>query len=295
MSIMVMARVFPKKFGCAKLKAVALKLADHAGADGGSIHPSKATICAHTELSRATVYRCIDRLLEMGVLRVVEASQGGGKRDTTVYALSLPAIDALPNSGSSDPSQGETGGNLDPSQEETDPSQVETVPVSELETRTVIEPSNKLASARKGSAKKKPPSAVAAATKNSDVKRERPEVLPHDWQIPDDWIAEALGERPECAAILAAEAKRFADFYRDRGFVATADGWHALFVKWWNKARVPQSEFKRKLTGAGSGATTVRDTSESFTVYTARMIAEGKYKPAGGAHERVREKPACRR
>lgn len=94
MSIKVQALVYAARFGNATLKAVALKLADCADDDGGSVFPARATVAHAAEVSEATVKRAIRVMMTKGLLRVV--SEGGhGPRSTNEYAFDLGLLLAL--------------------------------------------------------------------------------------------------------------------------------------------------------------------------------------------------------
>ena len=95
MSITVMSQVYATRLGGSNLKAVALKLADCANDDGGSIFPSVQTIAKHTELSESTARRCLQELLKSGILEV-ERAGGKGPRDTTHYRFNLTRLAAAP-------------------------------------------------------------------------------------------------------------------------------------------------------------------------------------------------------
>lgn len=93
MSIHVMSLVYRKKFGSPTAKLIALKLADHAGDDGGEIFPSVERISSECELSERQVQRTLKSMVEAGLLMVTKP--GGGKGNTTHYDMDLAAIEAL--------------------------------------------------------------------------------------------------------------------------------------------------------------------------------------------------------
>jgi len=95
MSVHVSSLVYRRKFGSAQRKAVALKLADHAGDDGSRIFPGVATIAAEAEVSERTVQRVLKAFVEEGLLIVVRRG-GRGPTDATEYRLDLEAVSALP-------------------------------------------------------------------------------------------------------------------------------------------------------------------------------------------------------
>ena len=95
MSIHVIARVLPKRWGSPTRKIVAIKLADVAREDGSHIYPSIAIIASEAELSERQVQRVLGEFRAQGLLRVVR--KGGGRRRTTEYRLDLEAVDQLPD------------------------------------------------------------------------------------------------------------------------------------------------------------------------------------------------------
>ena len=130
MSHKVVTLVCSRVVGSAAQKAVLVNMADKASDGGEGVFASKATIAAETELSRATVFRAIDQLIEQGLIKEV------GQRPclnghTVVYDLDMGAIAALPEwkkpsppprpVSQRDQSHGETGltATRDPSHGET--------------------------------------------------------------------------------------------------------------------------------------------------------------------------------
>jgi hypothetical protein len=95
MSIHVIAKVLPKRWGSPSRKIVAIKLADVANEDGTSIYPSIATVASEAELSERQVQRIMDEFREAGLLVVVKP--GGGRNRPTEYRFDLAAIDRLPD------------------------------------------------------------------------------------------------------------------------------------------------------------------------------------------------------
>ena len=95
MSIQVIARVLPKRWGSPSRKIVALKLADVAREDGTKIYPSISTVAAESELSERQVQRVMDEFRKEGLLVVVR--KGGGRYRTNEYRFDLPTIEMLPD------------------------------------------------------------------------------------------------------------------------------------------------------------------------------------------------------
>jgi hypothetical protein len=95
MSIHIIARVLPKRWGSPSKKIVAIKLADVANEDGGRIYPSIFTVASEAELSGRQVQRVIDGFRKAGLLIVVRP--GGGRNRPTEYRFDLEAIERLPD------------------------------------------------------------------------------------------------------------------------------------------------------------------------------------------------------
>lgn len=95
MSIQVIARVLPKRWGSPSRKIVALKLADVAREDGTKIYPSIATVAAEAELSERQVQRVMNEFRTEGLLIITR--KGGGRLKTTEYRFDMAAIESLPD------------------------------------------------------------------------------------------------------------------------------------------------------------------------------------------------------
>jgi len=93
MSIRVISRVLPKRWGSPSRKIVAIKLADVANDDGSSIYPSIFTVASEAELSERQVQRVMEEFRKAGLLIVVRP--GGGRNRPTEYRLDLEAIEKL--------------------------------------------------------------------------------------------------------------------------------------------------------------------------------------------------------
>lgn len=287
MSVKIMAALYEKRLGSPQMKAVALKLADCANDEGRSIYPSKCTIAQQTELDRATVFRCVAKLLDMGLLVIDRKSKGGTKKDTTVYSFDLAVLATLPGASEepvadSHPSQPAT-----PASRRTERSTRRTVRLdpSQPATQTINEPSITVSKSRE---RAKPPAADTDRTDDLafDKRKARvyPRPLPEGWTLPDDWREAALEAFPGLADRLDTEAANFRRFNSERMTVATPDEWEAHWRTWCARgaARLPGAVRAAKLREFDAGPS-VHDTSEPFAKYMARMIAEGKYKPKGVA------------
>jgi hypothetical protein len=95
MSIRVISKVLPKRWGSPSRKIVAIKLADVANDDGSSIYPSIHTVASEAELSERQVQRIIEDFRKSELLIVVRP--GGGRNRPTEYRFDLAAIDRLPD------------------------------------------------------------------------------------------------------------------------------------------------------------------------------------------------------
>jgi hypothetical protein len=76
-------------------KAVAVKLADWADDDGGSIYPSAATVARMCVLARSSVCKWQFALEQCGLLRVVQRSAGGARSDTTERAFDVALLQRI--------------------------------------------------------------------------------------------------------------------------------------------------------------------------------------------------------
>lgn len=88
MSIRLMSIVWDIPWPSQSALLVALKLADYANDEGGSIHPARDTLAKHAQTSLATVKRILSAFRDVGLLEVVEEG-GRGPRSTTVYRMNL--------------------------------------------------------------------------------------------------------------------------------------------------------------------------------------------------------------
>lgn len=97
MSIHIASMVWRTELGGPSVKAVAMKLADHANDDGTGIHPSVARVARETENSERTVQYAIKALLEMKVLVVVKpgGKGGAGPQTTTHYRFNMEVLRQL--------------------------------------------------------------------------------------------------------------------------------------------------------------------------------------------------------
>jgi hypothetical protein len=95
MSILVMTRVFAKRFGSCTRKAIAVKLADHADDEGKGIWPSLSRLAASCDVSEATVRRTLAEFVSEGLLTLVKEG-GRGPGSTNRYDFDLAVLKAMP-------------------------------------------------------------------------------------------------------------------------------------------------------------------------------------------------------
>lgn len=88
MSIRLMSIVWDIPWPSQSALLVALKLADYANEEGGSIHPARETLAKHAQTSLATVKRILAGFRDVGLLKVV-GEGGKGPRSTTRYEFDL--------------------------------------------------------------------------------------------------------------------------------------------------------------------------------------------------------------
>lgn len=91
MSIRLMSVVWDIPWPSQSALLIALKLADYANDEGGSIHPRRDTLAKHAQTSLATVKRTLAAFREIGLLSVVEEG-GMGRGNATKYALNVPLL-----------------------------------------------------------------------------------------------------------------------------------------------------------------------------------------------------------
>jgi hypothetical protein len=95
MSILIMTRVFTKRFGSCTRKAIAVKLADHADDEGKGIWPSLARLAASCDVSESTARRTLADFVSEGLLRLVKEG-GNGPGSTNRYDFDLAVLEAMP-------------------------------------------------------------------------------------------------------------------------------------------------------------------------------------------------------
>lgn len=102
MSIQIMSLVWKNFNRGGSEKLALLALADWCNDEGGSLHPSIATIAKKINVSESQARRIVHKFIEEGYLRVVDNFYGGAKGDTRKYEmnikmLSTPCMDATPS------------------------------------------------------------------------------------------------------------------------------------------------------------------------------------------------------
>ena len=95
MSNIVQGLVWNAEFPDPISKVIAVKLADWADDDGGSIYPALGTIARMTSTARSTVCKWQAAMEHCGLLRVCTRSPGGTREDTTERAFDLDLLRRL--------------------------------------------------------------------------------------------------------------------------------------------------------------------------------------------------------
>lgn len=95
MSNIVQGLVWDAEIPNAIAKVIAVKLADWADDDGGSIYPSVPTIAQKTACGQSTVRRWLQAFEQCGLLKVVSRSRGGARTDTTERAFDIDLLRRL--------------------------------------------------------------------------------------------------------------------------------------------------------------------------------------------------------
>lgn len=94
MSIRIMSQVWEIRFPTQSQLLIALKLADFANDEGGSIYPSRSRLADEAQCSETTVKVALRGFRSIGLLKVTQEG-GKGPRDTTHYAWDLRLLKAL--------------------------------------------------------------------------------------------------------------------------------------------------------------------------------------------------------
>lgn len=135
-----------------------------------------------------------------------------------------------------------------------------------------------------------PESTMDTESTKKKKERERPAAspapsafwLPADWVLPDAWAVWATKEGPNHLHLIDTEGKKFKAHWRGKQRAETEVGWESEWQKWWLRTIERPAEAGRpaqRARGTYEAGPTVRDTSESWKDYQARMIREGHYKP----------------
>jgi hypothetical protein len=95
MSNIVQGLVWQAEIPNAIGKLIAVKLADWADDDGGSIYPSVPTVAQMTACGQTTVRAWLRAFEKCGLLKVVSRSKGGARTDTTERAFDLDLLRRL--------------------------------------------------------------------------------------------------------------------------------------------------------------------------------------------------------
>lgn len=89
-----MSQVWEVQFPTQSQLLVALKMADYANDQGGSIYPSRNKLAALSQTSESTVKNVLRAFREIGLLIVVREG-GHGPKSTTEYEINLRLLNAL--------------------------------------------------------------------------------------------------------------------------------------------------------------------------------------------------------
>lgn len=94
MSIRLMTLVWDIPFPTQAQKLIALRLADYASDDGGSVFPARDTIASKVGCGESTVKRTLRAFRDCGLLLLIR--EGGGSRTSTnEWLISVPMLKAL--------------------------------------------------------------------------------------------------------------------------------------------------------------------------------------------------------
>ena len=94
MSIRLMTTVWDIEFPTQSQLLIALKMADFANDEGGSVYPSRDRLARNAQCSESTVKSVLRAFRAIGLLHVVRAGGNGPKR-TTEYAWNMDLLAAL--------------------------------------------------------------------------------------------------------------------------------------------------------------------------------------------------------
>lgn len=94
MSIKLMTMVWDVEFPTQSQLLIALKMADFANDDGGSIYPSRSRVARNAQCSETTVKAVLRAFRAIGLLHVIKEG-GKGPRNTTEYAYNVGLLECL--------------------------------------------------------------------------------------------------------------------------------------------------------------------------------------------------------
>ena len=89
-----MSQVWEVQFPTQSQLLVALKIADYANDQGGSVYPARSTLAKMAQTSESTVKNVLRSFREVGLLIVVREG-GHGPKSTTEYQINLRLLNAL--------------------------------------------------------------------------------------------------------------------------------------------------------------------------------------------------------
>jgi len=100
-----------------------------------------------------------------------------------------------------------------------------------------------------------------------------------DWSLPDPWRQWAIKESPEHVHLIDGEAKKFKAHFRNVARPDWEGEWQKWFLRTCERPAAGRGRRGRSSIANWDSGPTVRDTSETFADFTARMIREGKLPP----------------
>lgn len=234
MSLVATTIVWAARIEPTPLKLTALALADWSNDEGGSLHPSMEAIAHKVCVSRSQAQRLVHRLMDKGLLSVVEKGHGGLRALAPRYQLHLDRFAALAQSqadgdghGNANTETGSTGatGSVDATGSvhaapADDPAGTAPAPAPAKE-----EPRPAPRPARVATAKASRPAATAAP---ADGRGSR---LPADWTPTDEQLAFCRQHRPDLKPQEVAD--RFRDYWLGQpGAKGRKSDWLATWRNW---------------------------------------------------------------
>jgi len=221
-----------------------LALADWCNDDGGSLHPSVATVAKRIRKSVSQTRRVLHKLIDDGWLTVVGNAFGGAPGTSRQYRLNIAKLTETASADASPTASTHARGRTDAR--------------ASTHARDGLHGCAQTASTHASQAVKKQPSITV---KSKEQVRSRGSRLPTGWTLPDDWKAWAQSERHDLD--IDAESAKFRDYWHAK---AGKDGckadWLATWRNWIRNAY------------AGKSASKPNPVRESLTDRAARLNRE---------------------